>query len=248
MITQDKPLFHVLKIKKYYGERLALDVDEMVLEKDRTYAILGPNGAGKSTLLRLLNLLDRPDSGRIYFMGQSTDQKESVRLEMARKMCMVFQQPYIFRTTVYNNVAYGLKIRGINSKEQKKRIERALAITGLQGYANRPAQKLSGGEMQRVALARALAVDPEVLLLDEPTANLDPSSVQAIENIIRHIRAEKKTTVIIVTHNLFQARRISDETILLINGRLAEIKPTEVFFTNPQDNCTRAFLDGSMVY
>jgi len=245
---QDRSLFQVLKVKKYYGERLALDIDEMLLEKDRTYAILGPNGAGKSTLLRLLNLLDRPDSGSIYFMGQPTDQGESIRLEMARRMCMVFQQPYIFRTTVYNNVAYGLNIRRIKSREKRKRIERALAITGLQGYANRPAQKLSGGEMQRVALARALALEPEVLLLDEPTANLDPSSVQVIENIIRHIRAEKRTTVIIVTHNLFQARRIADETILLVNGRLTEMKPTEILFANPQDDRTRAFLDGSMVY
>jgi tungstate transport system ATP-binding protein len=152
---------------------------------------------------------------------------------MQREMCMVFQKPYMFRTSVYNNVAYGLRLRGIGRSQIKKRVAEVLHYVNMMDFIDKPAQRLSGGEVQRVALARALVIKPNVLLLDEPTANLDPFSVQAVEDIVKGSRDRFGTTVIMVTHNLFQAKRIADETILLFGGEVIEQQPTEQFFTMP---------------
>ncbi|NLU48833.1 MAG: phosphate ABC transporter ATP-binding protein [Syntrophomonadaceae bacterium] len=241
-------LFEMTNVIKKYGSRTVLNVPQLQLGQDLIYAILGPNGAGKTTLLRLLNLLTAPDSGQLKFMGVDTAASEATRLAMSRQMCMVFQKPYMFRTSVYNNVAYGLKLRKTGAREIRKRVMEALDFVGMASFAARHAFKLSGGETQRVALARALALRPRVLLLDEPTANLDPASVQAIERIIRNSRDQYGTSVIMVTHNLFQAKRIADQTILLFDGQVVEQQATNVFFTAPKDERTRRFLDGTMVY
>jgi len=241
-------IFSMDEISKSYGTRTVLDIPRMELEQDKIYAVLGPNGAGKTTLLRILNLLDLPDTGQLKFMGQDIRVNQHERLDIARQMCMVFQKPHMFRTTVYKNVAYGLKLRQTPPAEIKQKVDETLEFVGLGEFHGRLATTLSGGESQRLALARALALQPRVLLLDEPTANLDPTTVQMIEEIIRNYQAKYHMTVIIVTHNLFQAQRIADECILLMDGRIIERGPTKEMFAQPQDDRTRHFLDGTMVY
>jgi tungstate transport system ATP-binding protein len=159
---------------------------------------------------------------------------------------MVFQQPVLLNTTVARNVAYGLRLRGAVGIQQ--RAQSALENVGLRELANSPARKLSGGEMQRVALARAIVLDPEVLLLDEPTANLDPYNVGLIERIVTDLNRTRGTTIVLVTHNVFQARRLSHRTGLLLGGELVETQPTSRFFTEPDDPRTTAFVHGEMVY
>ncbi|ADI02515.1 phosphate ABC transporter ATP-binding protein [Syntrophothermus lipocalidus] len=241
-------LFELAGITKRFGSRTVLDISELTLYPDRIYAILGPNGAGKTTLLRVLNLLLPPDSGKIRFMEVDVDHSERTRLALSREMCMVFQRPYMFRTNVFENVAYGLRLRNIAGRELRDKVTEALRFVGMLDFARRPAHKLSSGEAQRVALARALALRPRVLLLDEPTANLDPASVQALENIIKGCREEYRATVIMVTHNLFQAKRLAHEVVLLHEGRIIEHQDTVGFFNSPKDIKTVQFLNGTMVY
>ncbi len=241
-------IFSMDNVSKTYASRTVLNIPHLELEPNKIYAILGPNGAGKTTLLRILNLLDLPDTGQLQYMGCDTNADMQERLAMARQMCMVFQKPFMFRTTVYKNVAYGLKLRRVPKSEINRLVVDSLDFVGLGEFHSRTATTLSGGESQRLALARALVLQPRVLLLDEPTANLDPSTVQMIEEIIRNYQQQYNMTVIIVTHNIFQAQRIADECILLMDGKVIEQGSTKQIFSHPQDERTRHFLDGTMVY
>ncbi len=244
-----EPLFELKDVVKKYEERTVLQVKDLKLDGNKVYAILGPNGAGKSTLLRLLNMLEEPTSGRIIFQGVDINRAgESARLRMRRQMCMVLQNTYLFNTSVYQNVAYGLQLRGVRGAELERKVKEALSFVGLSDFGSRRALKLSGGETQRVALARAVAVRPQVLLLDEPTASLDPDSVALIEKLVRRIHESTGVTVLIITHNLFQAQRLADEAILLYNGEVIEKAPVAQFFTNPQSDITRRFISGTMIY
>lgn len=242
-------LFEIKDLVKKYDGRPVLEIDDLKLEGDKVYAILGPNGSGKSTLLRILNLLEEPVSGKVLFQDIDTGRAgEAVRLKLRRQMCMVFQHTYMFNTSVYNNVAYGLKLRGLPTAEITKRVEDVLSFVGLKDLSRRNAVKLSGGETQRVALARAIAIRPRVLLLDEPTANLDPDSVALIEKLIKKVHRELQTTVLLVTHNLFQAQRVTEEVLLLHRGRLVEKAPVEEIFERPRSELTRQFVTGKMIY
>ncbi|HHY40102.1 MAG TPA: phosphate ABC transporter ATP-binding protein [Syntrophaceticus sp.] len=244
-----EPLFELIDVVKKYDGRTVLRVKNLKLDENKVYAILGPNGAGKSTLLRLLNMLEEPTSGRIIFQGVDINRAgESARLRMRRQMCMVLQNTYLFNTSVYQNVAYGLQLRGVRGAELERKVKEALSFVGLSDFGSRRALKLSGGETQRVALARAVAVRPQVLLLDEPTASLDPDSVALIEKLVRRIHESTGVTVLIITHNLFQAQRLADEAILLYNGEVIEKAPVAQFFTNPQSDITRRFISGTMIY
>ena len=200
------------------------------VEKAEVFALIGPTGAGKTTLLRLLNLLDMPSSGKIYFNGQDTAESTRLRLQMRRRMAMVFQKPVVFNSNVYDNIAYPLKVRGRGRKEIQSRVEEMLEITGLKGYEKRRARTLSGGEAQRVALARAMIAQPELLLLDEPTANLDPVSVSKIEEVLANTIREQKTTVIMATHDMSQGQRLADMVGVLMNGEILQTgSPSEIF-------------------
>ncbi len=244
-----EPLFELIDVVKKYDGRTVLRVKNLKLDENKVYAILGPNGAGKSTLLRLLNMLEEPTSGRIIFQGVDINRAgESARLRMRRQMCMVLQNTYLFNTSVYQNVAYGLQLRGVRGAELERKVKEALSFVGLSDFGSRRALKLSGGETQRVALARAVAVRPQVLLLDEPTASLDPDSVALIEKLVRRIHESTGVTVLIITHNLFQAQRLADEAILLYNGEVIEKEPVAQFFTNPLSDITRRFISGTMIY
>ncbi|PKP54982.1 ABC transporter ATP-binding protein, partial [Candidatus Atribacteria bacterium HGW-Atribacteria-1] len=165
--------------------------------------------------------LEKPDEGQIFFYDQEiTNKSNSDTLEIRRRMTLLNQDPFLFHSTVYDNIAYGLKIRSIPSKVQKSRIRSALNIVGLSAFKDRKANQLSGGEAQRVVIARALVIEPEVLFLDEPTANIDQKHIDVVERIIKKIKKEIKTTVIFTTHDLSQAYRLADEVISLLDGKI----------------------------
>jgi tungstate transport system ATP-binding protein len=225
------------------ARRVVLDVDALEVEAGEILAVVGPSGAGKSTLLRLLNFLEPPSAGTLTFDGAIVPPRPP--LALVRRVTTVFQRPVMLSGSVAENVAYGLRLRG---QAPEPAVSQVLERVGLAALARHPAGKLSGGEMQRTALARALVLEPDVLLLDEATANLDPYNVGLIEDIVRAQNRERGTTVVLVTHNVFQARRLAQRAALLLSGRLIEAGPAETFFTAPEDPRTAAFVRGEMVY
>jgi tungstate transport system ATP-binding protein len=223
-----------------------LDVPHLDIASGEILAVVGPSGSGKSTLLRLLNFLEPPSSGTITFRGASFGQDQPMPLELRRRVTTVFQRPMLLNRTVWDNVRYGLRLRG--ERNGSALVESALARVGLDQLARQPARTLSGGEAQRVALARAMVLQPDVLLLDEPTANLDPYNVALIEDTVQQLRHERGTTLVLVTHNIFQARRLAQRVVFLLNGSIVEAAEAEDFFNNPADPRTSAFVRGDMVY
>jgi tungstate transport system ATP-binding protein len=215
-------------------ERTLLEGIDLNLGDKGTTMILGPNGAGKSLLLKLLHGLIQPTTGQIRWQGQPLNDK------VRRGQAMVFQKPVLLRRTVAANMDFALKV---HRRADPQRRDALLEDAGLLGLADRPARKLSGGEQQRLALARALALEPKTLLLDEPTASLDPASVLLIEQIIRNARAAG-TRIIFVTHDVGQARRLADDIVFLHRGRLMEHSQAGTFFEAPQSEAARAYLDG----
>ena len=202
----------------------------MSFQESKIYAIVGPNGSGKTTLLNILNLLVKPDKGQIFFRDQEIiNNSDSKLLEIRRKMTLVDQDPFLFQSTVYNNVAYGLKVRSVSSIVQQNRIKNALDMVGLSGFENRKVDQLSGGEVQRVVIARALVIEPEILFLDEPTASIDQRNIDIVERIIKKIKEKIKTTVIFSTHNLSQAYRLADEVISILDGKIIQQVPENLF-------------------
>jgi tungstate transport system ATP-binding protein len=230
-------------VVKTYRGRTVLRIERLEVTAGRCLALLGPSGAGKSTLLRLLNFLEPPDDGQIVYAGQSVP-SAGPPLALQRQVTTVFQRPLLLDTTVWGNVAYGLRLRRAYDHDA---VAAAIAQVGMAHLARAAARTLSGGEAQRVALARAVVLRPRVLLLDEPTANLDPANVAVIEQVVQALRATGTTTVI-VTHNLFQAQRLADAAALLIDGTLVEAGPARQLFAQPRDPRTEAFLAGRMIY
>jgi tungstate transport system ATP-binding protein len=200
--------------------------------------ILGANGAGKSVLMRLLHGLLAPTSGRVVW-------HEVDPARVRRSQAMVFQRPVMLRRSALDNVLYALDIAGLEGGNRRPVALEALASVGLEHLAQRPARTLSGGEQQRVALARAWALHPEVLFLDEPTANLDPRATREIERVIQAFDAAG-TKIVMATHNLAQARRVGDEVLFLHEGRLAERAPVEQFFSRPASPEAADFLKAEM--
>jgi tungstate transport system ATP-binding protein len=241
------PLYELRGLRRVYGTgpgaRCVLDIEALDVASGEVLAVVGPSGAGKSTLLRLLNFLEPASSGSLVYDGQPVPPDPPVAL--IRQVTTVFQRPALLAGSVRENVALGLRLRG---QAAAAPVDEALARVGLADVAGQAASKLSGGEIQRVALARALVLQPRVLLLDEPTANLDPYNVGLIETIVREQNAARGTTVVVVTHNVFQARRLAQRVALLLAGRLVEVAPVEPFFNTPQDPRTAAFVRGDMVY
>ena len=225
------PLIELKNLTKRYTNTTALQNINLQVEKGEAFTIMGPNGSGKTTMLRIMAGLDKPTNGEIYFNG--TKINENNRKQIRNRSTMVFQKTALFNTTVYNNIAYGLKIRKTPKKEINQKVAEALKIVKLEGYEKRQAKKLSGGEQQRISLARALALNTELLLLDEPTANLDPKTASIIEETISHTNRQNKTTIIIATHNIFQAQTITKRAALLLAGRIAEIGTIDEIFRRP---------------
>jgi tungstate transport system ATP-binding protein len=236
-------LYQLTNLKKNYLDRTVVTIDSLSIQRGEILAIVGPSGAGKSTLLRLLNFLEAPTSGRLIFDGQPVPIDPP--LNLVRRVTTVFQRPALLSRSVRENVAFGLKLRGLHPDGT---VNQALERVGLAGLGSVTATTLSGGEMQRVALARALVLNPEVLLLDEPTANLDPYNVGLIETIVREENSRRGTTIVFVTHNVFQARRLAHRVGLLLSGALIELAATAEFFDSPRDSRTNAFVKGEMAY
>jgi tungstate transport system ATP-binding protein len=232
-------------VTQRYGGREVLHVGRLEVRPGECLALLGPTGAGKSTLLRLLAGLERPAGGRLLFGGHRFDHREPP-LAVRRRIALVLQRPVMLAGTVRANVEYGLRLRRLPGRAALAR--EALERLGLGPLAGRPARELSGGEAQLVALARALAHGPEVLLLDEPTAHLDPARVALVEGAVRDYRAARGATVVWATHHLFQARRLADRVALLLDGWPAEVAPAQEFFESPSDPRAAAFVRGEMVY
>jgi tungstate transport system ATP-binding protein len=200
--------------------------------------ILGPNGAGKSVLMRLCHGLLAPTGGAVIWHGARGG-------DARRRQAMVFQRPVMLRRSALANVVYGLRLAGHSARECELRARDVLEVVGLAQQAARPARVLSGGEQQRLALARAWALGPDVLFLDEPTANLDPAATQEIESLINMIHAAG-TKIIMTTHNLGQARRLGDEVLFIDRGRLREQTPVEGFFSKPASAEAASFIRGEL--
>ncbi len=245
MVTE--PIYQLRKVTKAYGEREVCHITHLEIDRGTILAIMGPNGAGKSTLLRMLNFLEPPTSGTIVFSGHEVPTStNAVPVGLRRRVTTVFQEPVLLNTTVRGNVAYGLRVRG--QRDAREKIARFLDVVGLLPMARARAATLSRGEAQRLALARALAIEPEVLLLDEPTANLDPYNAASIEEMVTKVNREQGTTVVVVTHNVFQAKRIARDVAFMVEGRIVEVGLTAEVLANAKDPRTAAFVRGEMVY
>jgi len=218
-------------------------------ERGRISCVIGPNGSGKTTILRMADLLDVPDRGEMSFDGNDIlALGPEERIDYRRRMAMVFQQPALYNLNVYDNVAMGLRIRGIDKQVTGKRVEEALRAVDLYDLRAARAHSLSGGEAQRLCLAGAMVVEPEGLLLDEPTANLDPVNTIIVEKIIREYASEKKGIVVFTTHNMFEAKRLADRVLLLIEGRVIEEGDAVEVLNNPKEDMTARFLKGEMAF
>ena len=243
------PLFQLHNVRKVYNGRQTLALEALQIGRGEVLALVGPSGAGKSTLLRLLNFLEEPSDGTIVFDGAEYGRGRNAPLSVRRRVTTVFQRPVLLQRTVEANIGYGLHLRGGHrTTGLRRQVERALQEVGLTELAGAQARTLSGGEAQRVALARAMVLEPDALLLDEPTANLDPYNVGLIEQIVRRLNQEHGTTIVLVTHNVFQAHRLATRVALLLEGRIVEVTDTRTFFERPQDARTAAFVRGDMVY
>jgi tungstate transport system ATP-binding protein len=239
-------LYQVRDLVQVYEDRRVLDIGYLDVQRGEILALVGPSGAGKSTLLRLLNFLESPTSGSIRFLDVTFDANHPIPLHLRRRVTTVFQQPILLNRSVLANVRYGLHLRG--SHDSRDQVQAALDQVGLKDLARQRARTLSGGEAQRVSLARAMVLEPDVLLLDEPTANLDPYNVGLIEEIVRTLNEGRGTTIVLVTHNVFQAQRLAHRVGLLLEGRIVEVTEARQFFQSPQDPRTAAFVHGEMVY
>jgi tungstate transport system ATP-binding protein len=210
----------------------------LVLSAGRPTVLIGPNGAGKTTLLRLVMGLIRPTHGRVTWGGRET--------ATAPHRAIVFQRPVMLRRSAAGNIRYALAAAGVPRPQRDVRARELCALVGLDGLSDRPARKLSGGEQQRLALARALAKEPQILLLDEPTASLDPAATKAIEDVIRAVVA-RGIKVVMSTHDLHEARRLAGDIVLMHRGRVIESGPADAFFHAPTSEDARRFIAGELL-
>jgi tungstate transport system ATP-binding protein len=233
---------HLEAVEKNYNAVKALDSVSFDGEGGKIIVLIGVNGAGKTTLLRMIAGLEKPDNGAIFFNGKNMSDGE-----MRQIATLVFQRTTMFTRTVYANLAYGLKIRGQKDQEIKEKITQALQDVGLKDFEKRRAKKTSGGEQQRISLARAFLLEPKILLLDEPTANLDPNSARIIEKAIVN-RKSNDTIMIMATHNLGQAKRLADQVVHMHEGKIVEAASPKDLFDNPQNETTRKFVRGELEF
>jgi len=206
----------------YKENHFELSVEKLEIEPGTIVSMLGPNGSGKTTLLLLLGLIFPPQQGQIKVYGENPWTSREKVLKMRRELVLVPYPSYLFKGSVFNNLCFGLKIRGVPEKEWKNRVSEVLEMVDLSGFEKIPASELSSGEAQRLALARALIIKPRVLLFDEPTASVDSNRVSTIEGLITEVNQKQGTTIIFSTHNFSQGFRLADRVIYLSNGKITE--------------------------
>ena len=245
-----EPALEAQDLSVYYGEKQAVKHIDLQVPPNQVVALIGPSGCGKSTLLRCFNRMNdligaARVTGRVDFHGQDLYGPEIDPVEVRRRIGMVFQKPNPFPKSIYDNVAFGPRVNGIDGDLDRlveESLRRAALWDEVSDRLNDSAYALSGGQQQRLCIARTLAVRPEIVLMDEPASALDPIATQRIEELIYELKQEY--TIVIVTHNMQQAARISDYTAFLYMGELIEYGPTETIFTNPREERTEAYVTG----
>lgn len=226
-------------LNKSYDGKTVLDIKQGVIKKGSRTAIIGPNGAGKSTFVKIIAGIEKADGGEIMYGDKLEFPQEDVTL--------VFQKPYLISTTVEKNIAYPMKLRGYDEETIEKRIDELCEELNLTQFRKTKAWKLSGGETQKVALARALAFKPKLLILDEPTANIDPVTTAEIEQMLLRIGEKQETTIVLITHNLAQAKRTCDEIMMFHGGKLIESGACADVLTHPVCEETDRFVRGELL-
>jgi len=250
--TAFNTLINIEKLNLYYGTYHALKNVDLTIPEKAVTAFIGPSGCGKSTLLRTLNRMNDMIPGTkiegLVSIGGTDIYSNEVDVETLRKKVgMVFQQPNPFPKSIYDNIAYGPRLHGIRNKQQldeivEQSLKQAVLWDEVKDFLKRSAFGLSGGQQQRLCIARALAVNPEVLLMDEATSALDPISTIKIEELVQELK--HKYTIVMVTHNMQQAARVSDQTVFFLNGDVVEFQETETLFSNPRDKRTEDYITG----
>jgi tungstate transport system ATP-binding protein len=225
-MSAQTPLYRLQHVSRQYDGREAVSVNNLEIREHESVALLGPNGSGKTTLLNLLAFLDVPTQGEIQFEGRVIDRTEATMGPVRRRVTLVTRPPTMFDMSVLGNVTYGLRLRKVARSEQAVRATRALARVGLQGFEHRAARKLSSGESQRVALARALVLEPQVLLLDEPTSAIHSDSVPRIEQLLQDLVRNNGTTIVFSTLDPMQAERVADRVVELRDGAVVRERET----------------------
>ncbi|OPY35546.1 MAG: Trehalose/maltose import ATP-binding protein MalK [Methanoregula sp. PtaU1.Bin051] len=235
-------MIRITNLSRRAGNRTILDSVNLEIRRGEIFTLIGPSGSGKTTLLRLLDLLDKPTGGSIVLDGVATDGSKAAELAARRKMAMVFQKPTVLNTTVAQNIAVGLRFRGERGSGISDQVQSVLDLVGLSGFADRKAVTLSGGEMQRIAIARAIITKPEVLLLDEPTANLDPENAAMIEDLILQINKTFDTTIVLSTHDMIQGQRLAHRIGVIMDGRLVQAGEIPDIFFHPVNRTVASFV------
>ncbi|MDH7517162.1 MAG: phosphate ABC transporter ATP-binding protein PstB [Candidatus Thermoplasmatota archaeon] len=249
---ENKEIIKTVNLNLWYAEKQALFDINISIPPNKITALIGPSGCGKSTLIRCFNrmndVIDKCKiTGNVFFNGKDIYASDADAVEIRKKIGMVFQKPNPFPKSIFENIAYGPRVQGINNKKELEQIvEKSLKIAALWDEVSdrlyESAMGLSGGQQQRLCIARALAIEPEIILMDEPCSSLDPIATAKIEDLM--LKLKKKYTVIIVTHNMQQAARVSDYTAYMYLGKLIEFGPTKQIFENPKEELTEKYITG----
>ena len=240
-MIESPPILEAKDIQVIRGGTLLLDISSFLMHEGEILSLIGPNGAGKTTLLQTLSYLLKPFQGELFFRGKKVERNHSI-LEYRRKLAMVFQEPLLFDTTVFGNVASGLRIRGMKKDEIHNRVMEQLERFGIRHLHDRSARTLSGGEAQRTSLARAFALQPEILLLDEPLSSLDPPTRDALIEDLEHILQRTKTTAMFATHDRLEALRLSSRIAVMNEGRILQAGFPEEVMNHPVDEFVASFV------
>jgi tungstate transport system ATP-binding protein len=241
VMNKSKPIIEIRNIEVKRGGITILDIPSLLIQEGEILSLIGPNGAGKTTFLQTLSYLLKPFQGEIFFRGKKVEANHSV-LEYRRKLAMVFQEPLLFDTTVFKNVASGLKIRGMKKKEIDDRVMEQLGRFGIGHLSHRSAKTLSGGEAQRTSLARAFALRPEILLLDEPFSSLDPPTRDSLIEDLEHILQQTRTTAIFATHDRLEALRLSNRMAVMNEGKILQTGSPEEVMNHPMNEWVASFV------